>query len=181
MTRSFYGRRVLRTAGLVALVAVASVVAGARIARAILLAPNNLYFDAATVPANHTLHVHVVNQLGVAPGWMTFRASLRPTTPAAGAAVLGAPVALLAGEGFDQAFPFAAFSPPAGVTRVPVVCTIQVSPGPGTVMPVDWMGRVATSVEVIDDATGQPTAILGGRHVVVAGAGGALTPCVFCN
>ena len=154
-----------------------SALLGPRVVRAFTLPNNIIYFDPISVPVGHTLHVHVVNELGAAA--INFRAVLKPTTPAAGSSVVGATVNLNPGDGFDQEFSFLAFAPPAGVSRVPVVCTIFVA---GAALPTDWSGRVATSVEIIDDATGKQTAILGGRHIVRGGPGGSpLSPCLSCN
>jgi hypothetical protein len=179
MKRFLAGRRFLGVAALLALVALPAILLGPRLARAFTLVPTIVYFDAVSVPVDHTLHVHLVNQFGTGP--MIFRASLKPTTPGAGSPVLGAAITLNPGEGSDQSFTFAGFSPPAGATYVPVVASILVSAAGGGALPADWSGRVASSVEILDDQTGRQTAILGSRHIVVLGPGGAPTFCVFCN
>ena len=175
------GRFLGGTLALLALVAVPAVLLGPRIARAFTLIPTIIYFDPISVPVDHTLHVHLVNQFGTGP--MVFRTSLKPTTPTAGSPVLAGAFTLNPGEGNDQAFSFAAFAPPAGATRVPVVVTILVAPGGGGSLPADWSGRVASSVEIVNDITGLQTAILGGRHIIRGGPPGGTTPtpCLFCN
>jgi hypothetical protein len=167
------------TIALLALVAVPAVLLGPRIARAFTLIPTIIYFDPISVPVDHTLHLHLVNRFGTGP--MLFRASLNPTTPGAGSLVIVGPITLNPGEGSDQSFTFGGFSPPAGATYVPVVASILVANAGGGALPPDWSGRVASSVEILDDKTGQQTAILGSRHIVVAGAGGAAAFCLFCN
>lgn len=166
------------TIALLALVAVSASLLGPRIARAFTLIPSIIYFDPVSVPVDHTLHVHLVNQFGTGP-W-NFQASCKPTTPGAGITVLGAPVILSPGDGSDQAFTFADFLPPAGANRVPVVCTIGVTVPPGDTLPNNWSGRVASSVEIVDDASGQQTAILGYRHIVTLRPNG-LRFCLHCN
>jgi hypothetical protein len=170
-------RRFLVTAALCALVAVPAMLLPPRTVGAFTLPPDILYFDPISVPIDHTLHVHLFNELGAAK--YDFRTFIRPTTPAAGSPVVGATVTLAPGDGVDQDHAFAAFSPPSGSTRVPVVVTILVTDSGGGALPTDWSGRVASSVEIVDDKTGIQTAILGGRHVVR----GPTTPgpCLFCN
>ncbi len=173
-------RRLAVAAAVLALVAAVGLVVGPRIVRAFTLPSNIIYFDPVSVPTGHTAHVHIVNELGAAS--MDFRAFLKPTTPAVGSPVVGATVSLAPGDGLDQDFAFASFAPPAGVTRVPVVVTIFVTLTGGGSLGSDWSGRVASSIEIIDDATGQQTAILGGRHILRSGAGGSgPSPCLFCN
>jgi hypothetical protein len=180
MKRFLARRRFLgSTIALFALVAGSATLLGPRLVRAFTLIPTIIYFDPVSVPVDHTIHVHLVNQFGTSP--MIFRASLKPTTPAAGTPVVVGPVTLAPGAGSDQPVTFAAFAPPAGVTRVPVVCTIIVGAAGGGALPADWSGRVASSVEVISDLSGEQTAILGSRHIVVAGPGGAPAFCLFCN
>jgi len=111
---------------------------------------------------------------------MDFRAILTPTTPGAGSQVLGPTVTLAPGDGSDESFPFAVFSPPAGVNRVPVVATIFVTLNGGGSLPNDWSGMVASSIEIVSDKTELPTAILGGRHIL-RDRGGNPNPCLFCN
>jgi hypothetical protein len=179
MKRFLAGRRLLATLALMAVAAVPATLLGPHIVRAFTLIPNIVFFDAVSVPADHTLHLHLVNQLGTDP--MEFRASINPTTPGAGSSVLGGPVILNPGEGSDQAFPFAGFAPPAGAPSVPVVVTILVSPLAGSRLSSDWSGQVASSVEIVDDKTGVQTAILGSRHIVRGGRGGAPDFCLSCN
>jgi hypothetical protein len=180
MKRLFQKRRLLGvTSAMLALVVTSTVLLRPRVARAFTLVNNTIYFDPVAVPAGHTLHVHLVNQFGA--GAMMFRPVLKPTTPAAGSSVLGTFVSLNPGEGSDQSFAFSGFAPPAGATRVPVVCSILVTGSATSALPADWSGRVASSVEVVDDATGVPVALLGGRHIVRSPVVGALTPCLFCN
>lgn len=180
MKRLFANRRFLGiTATTLALVAISALLLWPRLARAFTLVNTTIYFDPVSVPAGHTLHVHLVNQLGT--GAMALLPTLMPTTPAAGGRVLGSPVTLNPGEGSDQAFTFAGFSPPAGATRVPVVCSIQVWGSATSALPADWSGRVASSVEIVDDVTGAQVAILGSRHIVLVPPTGTLTPCLFCN
>ncbi|SRR5713101_3897949 len=178
MKRFAAGRRFLGTAALFALVAAAAMLLGPRIVRAFTLPNNIVFFDPISVPIDHTLHVHLVNEIGSGP--LDFKMFVKPTTPAAGTSVLGAGFTLNPGDGADQDFAFASFSPPVGVTRVPAVVTIFVSAG-GAAPPADWSGRLASSVEVLDDTTGLQVAILGGRHITRGPTGGALTPCLFCN
>ena len=183
MKRFLARRRFLGgTLALLALVAVPAILLGPRLVRAFTLPNNIIYFDPVSVPVDRTLHLHLVNELGSAA--MDFRPFLKPTTPGAGSSVVGATITLNPGDGSDQAFTFAGFSPPPGATRVPVVCTIFVSLTGGGTLPADWSGRVASSVEIVDDVTGQQTAILGGRHILRSGPGGpggTPTPCLFCN
>lgn len=176
MKRFLAGRRFLVTAALLALVAVPAMLLGPRNARAFTFVPNVIYFDPISVPAGHTLHVHLVNAWGTGP--MGFNPVVRPTTTAAGTQVVGTFVNLNVGGGSDQAFPFAAFSPPPGATSVPVVALILVSQ---TSLPVDWSGRVASSVEVVNDLTGEQVAILGGRHIIQTPFVGSTHPCESCN
>jgi hypothetical protein len=181
MNPSAVGRRFL---GPLAVLAVAASVflVGPRIVKAFTLPPDILFFDPISVPVDHTLHVHLVNHLGAGP--LEFRAFIVPTTPAAGASVVGSAITLNVGQGSDEAFPFAGFGAPPGATSVPVVVTIMASiPGapPGTPLPPDWSGTVASSVEIVSDKTALPTAILGGRHVMRADRSGGSAPCLFCN
>lgn len=174
-------RRSLAALAVLALITAPAILLGPRLVRAFTLPPDILYFDPISVPMDHTLHVHVVNEIGTGP--MDFRAFVKPTTPAAGSTVLGATITLNPGEGSDETFTFASFSPPAGATRVPVVVTIMASPtgSPGVPLPFDWSGTVASSVEIVSDKTELPTAILGGRHVLRADRSGSPAPCLFCN
>lgn len=178
MTRFVAVRRLLGTVALLAAVAVPAILLGPRVVRAFTLPPDVIFFDPISVPVDHTLRVHLVNELGA--GHMIFRPFVQPTTPGYGRSVAGAAVSLGPGIGAELGFTFARFAPPAGVTRVPVVCTILVSAASGR-LPSDWSGTVASSVEIVDDTTGAPTAILGGRHITRWGRGGAPTPCLFCN
>ena len=52
---------------------------GSRIVRAFTLPPDIIFFDPISVPVDHTLHVHLVNQLGSGP--IELRAFINPTTP----------------------------------------------------------------------------------------------------
>ncbi len=172
------GRRSLGTLALLALFAAPAILLEPRPVRAFTLPTDIIYFDPISVPLDHTLHVHLVNELSSVK--MDFRAVLTPTTPGAGSQVLGSTVTLAPGDGSDEAFPFAVFSPPSGVTRVPVVATIFVTLNGGSSLPNDWSGTVASSVEIVSDKTDLPTAILGGRHILRDRAGNP-TPCLFCN
>jgi hypothetical protein len=177
--RLFVRRRLQVTIALAALAAGTGALLVPHVAGAFTIIPNIIYFDAISVPVDHTLHLHLVNRFGSDP--MEFRASLQPTTPGAGSPVFTGPIVLAPGDGSDQAFPFAAFSPPGGVTGVPVVVSILVSALPGSRLPAEWSGQVASSVEILDDKTGVQTAILGGRHIIRAGRGGVPEFCLFCN
>lgn len=172
------GRRFLGALALLALFAAPAILFEPRPVRAFTLPTDIIYFDAISVPLDHTLHVHLVNELSNVK--MDFRAFLKPTTPGAGSPVVGSTVTLAPGDGSDESFTFAGFSPPAGVTRVPVVATILVTLTGGGSLPNDWSGTVASSVEIVSDKTDLPTAILGGRHILRDRAGNP-TPCLFCN
>jgi hypothetical protein len=176
MKRFLAGRRFLVTAALLALVAVPAILLGPRNARAFTLIPNVIVFDPISVPAGHTLHVHLVNAWGT--GQMGFNPIVRPTTPAAGTQVVGTFVNLNVGGGSDQAFPFVAFSPPPGAKSVPVVALIMVGQNS---LPADWSGRVASSLEVVNDITGEQVANLGGRHIIQTQFVGNTHPCESCN
>lgn len=177
MTRFLTGRRLLGTLALLALVA-PTMFLGPRPARAFTLPGDILYFDPISVPVDHTVHIHLVNELSNVK--IDFRALLTPTTPAVGSPVVGALVTLAPGEGSDESFSFASFTPPAGTVRVPMVATILVMPNGGGTLPPDWSGTVASSVEIVSDKTELPTAILGGRHVLRDNAGNP-EPCLFCS
>jgi hypothetical protein len=177
MTRFLTGRRLLGTLALLALVA-PTMFLEPRPARAFTLPGDILYFDPISVPADHTVHIHLVNQF--ASGKLDFRALLTPTTPAAGSTVVGALITLAPGEGSDESFSFASFAPPPGTLRVPMVATILVMPNGGGTLPAEWSGTVASSVEIVSDKTELPTAILGGRHVLRDNAGNP-EPCLFCS
>jgi len=177
MTRFLEGRRLLGTIALLALVA-PTMFLEPRPARAFTLPGDILYFDPISVPVDHTVHVHIVNEL--ASDKMDFRALLTPTTPAVGSSVVGALVTLPPGEGSDESFTFASFAPPSGTVRVPMVVTILVTSTNGGTLPPEWSGTVASSVEIVSDKTELPTAILGGRHVLRDNAGSP-EPCLFCN
>jgi hypothetical protein len=99
MIPSAIGRRFL---GPIAVLAVAAsvVLVGPRIVKAFTLPPDILFFDPISVPVDHTLHVHLVNHLGAAP--LEFRAFIVPTTPAAGASVVGSAITLNVGAGSDH-------------------------------------------------------------------------------
>jgi hypothetical protein len=147
-----------------------------RIARAFTLVTATIYFDPISVTSDQTLHVHLVNQLGASPyGFFT---TCKPTTPGLGTAASGAAITLAVGDGSDESFPFAAFAPTVGTTRIPVVCKVAVLvlPPPSPI-PGDFSGRIASSIEIIDDKTGRPTQILASRHIVLPTTG----PCVSCN
>ena len=182
MKRFLAGRRLLGTVALVALVSVSALMLGSRHARAFTLASLIISYDAVSVPVDHTLHVNIVNEFGTSP--VIVRAFVKPTTAGAGTPAVGANITLNPGQGSDEAFTFAGFSPPSGANRVPVVTAIMVNTGlPGTTPVVDWSAKLAISLEIIDDSTGRPTAILGGRHVVVPPAFLGLPPtfCLSCN
>jgi hypothetical protein len=177
MTRFLTGRRLLGTIALLALVA-PTMFLEPRPARAFTLPGDILYFDPISVPVDHTVHIHLVNQF--ANDKMDFRALLTPTTPTVGSTVAGSLVTLAPGEGSDESFTFATFAPPPGTLRVPMVVTILVMPTNGGTLPADWSGTVASSVEIVSDKTELPTAILGGRHVLRDNAGNP-EPCLFCS
>jgi hypothetical protein len=177
MTRFLARCRVLGTIALLALVA-PTMFLEPRPARAFTLPGDILYFDPISVPLDHTVHIHLVNELSSVK--MDFRAILTPTTPAVGSPVVGALVTLDPGEGSDESFTFASFAPSAGTVRVPMVATILVTLNGGGTLPPEWSGTVASSVEIVSDKTELPTAILGGRHVLRDNAGNP-EPCLFCN
>jgi hypothetical protein len=181
MKRIVAGRRFLLAAALMALVAVPAILVAPRDARAFTIPSLIIFYDAISVPIDHTLHVNIVNEFGASP--VGVRAFVRPTTPGAGSPVVGASIGLNPGQGSDEAFPFAGFSPPAGGNRVPVVTTIMVNTGLGTTPVVDWSGKLATSLEIVEDSTGRVTAILGGRHIVTPPGLLGLPPtfCLSCN
>jgi hypothetical protein len=175
------GRRVLSVLAPLAALAAATALAP-RIVRAFTLPNLAISYDPVSVPVDHTLHVNILNQYN--GNQVIVRALVKPTTPAAGQQVLGVDTILTPGDGSDQAFPFAGFGPPAGANRVPVVVTIWVTvPGQSLTPLADWSAKLATSVEVIEDATGRPIANLGGRHVVFfpTTPGSNFTFCLFCN
>jgi hypothetical protein len=146
------------------------------VAHAFTLVSSLIYFDPVSVTVGQTVHVHVVNRLGTTPFGIFI--TVNPTTSGAGSPVSGAAVTLAPGDGLDQSFTFFAFSPPPGATRIPVVANVQVvAIPPSTSVPFDFSGRLATSVEIIDDATGRPTTEIATTHHVV----NTTTPCVFCN
>lgn len=176
MTR-FLGHRLPATIAVIALVA-PTILLEPRPARAFTLPGDILYFDPISVPVDHTVHIHIVNEISNVK--LDFRALLTPTTPAVGSPVVGALVTLAPGEGFDESFTFASFAPPGGTVRVPMVATILVIPTSGGSLSPDWSGTVASSVEIVSDKTELPTAILGGRHVLRDNAGSP-EPCLFCN
>jgi hypothetical protein len=178
MKRFLAGRRSLATLALLALFAAPAILLEPRPVRAFTLPTDIIYFDPISVPLDHTLHVHLVNELSNVK--MDFRAVLKPTTPGVGSQVLGGTITLGPGDGSDEAFTFAGFSPPSGVTRVPVVATIFVTLTGGGSLPSDWSGTVASSVEIVSDKTDVPITILGGRHIL-RDRGGNPTPCLFCN
>src|SRR6266436_3461592 len=120
MKRFAAGRRFLGTAALFALVAVPAMLLGPRIVRAFTLPNNIIFFDPISIPIDHTLHVHLVNEIGLGP--LDFKMFVKPTTPAAGTAVVSAGFTLNPGDGADQDFGFAAFSPTG--KRVPVTVVI---------------------------------------------------------
>jgi hypothetical protein len=178
MKRFLARRRILGAFAVLALAVAPAILLGPRPVRAFTLPPDIIFFDAVSVPVDHTAHVHIVNAIGAGP--MIFRTVVRPTTPAAGSLVFSAAVTLSPGDGIDQLFPFAGFAPPPGTLRVPVTTAILVSPPGGGPLPADWSGTVVSSVEVVNDLTNVQTAILGGRHIV-RGVGGVPTPCLECN
>jgi hypothetical protein len=182
MKRFLVPRRVLGTLALLALLGLSATLVGPRVARAFTLAQLAISFDPIGVPSDHTLHVNIVNQFS--NNAVTVRAFVTPTTPGAGSPMVGAPITLNPGQGSDEAFPFAGFSPPSGANRVPVVCEIMVSLGGQSLTRlIDWSAKLGTSVEVVDDSTGRQMAILGSRHVVVFPTlpGASPTFCLFCN
>lgn len=178
MTGFLSRRRLLATLAMVVLAAAPAVFLEPRPVRAFTLPGDIIYFDPISVPVDHTVHVHLFNELSNVK--MDFRAILTPTTPGAGTAVVGAPITLAPGDGSDESFTFASFVPPPGAVRVPMVVTILVSLTGGGNLPGDWSGTVASSVEMVSDKTELPTAILGGRHIM-RDKGGNPAPCLFCN
>jgi len=133
MKRFLARRRFLVTAALLALVAAPAMLLGPGTAGAFTLPSDIIYFDPIGVPIDYTLHLNLVNEIGGTK--VDFRPFCKPTTPAAGSPVVGATVTLAPGDGSDQDFPFAGFAPPAGATRVPVVCTILVTLTGGGTLP----------------------------------------------
>ena len=151
-----------------------------RPAYAFTILPGQIIYDPVSVIQSHTLHVHVVNQLGMTP--FGFFIQCKPTTPGLGSPASSAAFVLAPGDGSDQDFPFAAFAPTPGTTRIPVVCNVQVVVAPPATLPADFSGRVNSSVEIIDDTTGKQMLILGSRHIaLMPSATSPPTPCVFCN
>jgi hypothetical protein len=142
-------------------------------ARAFTLPSDFMFFDPISVSSGQTVHLHVVNVLTGGP--IIIRTFVRPTNPALGSPVAGPTVTLNAGDGSDQTFPFAGFSPPLGTDRIPVVVFVFVSVPTG-MPPNDWSGRVASSIEIVEDTTNRPTQILASRHIVVK-----TNPCTSCN
>ena len=161
-----------------------------RAAQAFTLVPANVAFDPISVTTGQTLHLHFVNQFGVVNqihgvqirtvSYGIF-ATCRPTTPGLGGPVTGAPATLNPGDGSDESFPFIAFAPTAGTTRIPVVCTVGVVDASGAALTDDFSGRIASSIEIIDDATGRPTEFNASRHIMLTTKQGNLAPCLFCN
>jgi hypothetical protein len=162
---------------LLVLFTVSAILLKPRVARAFTLIASTIYFDPVSLTPAQTLHVHVVNQVGMAS--FGIFVTLKPTTPGLGTAVSGAAIILAPGDGADQSFPFVSLAPTLGTTRIPVVCKIDVFaiPPGGTPPPSDFSARIASSVEIIDDATGRPTEITTTHHIVNATTG----PCVSCN
>ena len=145
-----------------------------RIARAFTLFPSTIFFDPISVTTGQTLHVHFVNQFGATPYGIFV--TCKPTSAALGSPVSGAAVAVNPGDGVDQSFPFVGFSPSPATTRIPVVCKIEIVVPPSGMPPHDFSGRVASSVEIIDDVTGRPTEIITTHHVLLG-----TNPCEYCN
>jgi hypothetical protein len=162
------------TFALVLIFAGSAILLEPRIARAFTIINSTIYFDPVSVPVGHTLQLHVVNQLGTAP--IGIFPTLKPTDPALGSPVSGAAVTISPGNGNDQSFPFVSLAPTPGTTRIPVVCTVAVVGIPPAILPADFSGRIASSIEIIDDATGKPTELVASRHIVIT-----TTPCLFCN
>lgn len=155
------------------LVAVSAILLKPQIAQAFTIPEGIIFFDPISVPPGHTVHVNIVNHIGTGP--FNFTISMKPTTPAVGTPPPNVSVSLAPGAGTDQSFTFASFSPPAGTTRVPFVCTLLVDTPTGMV-PNDFSGRIASSIEIVDDATGKPTEILASRHIVFR-----RNPCLDCS
>ena len=171
--------------GLTALLA-GSALVGPRIVRAFTLVPNIIFFDPVSLPVDHTLHAHFVNHMGSDP--IEVRFSVIPVVPGTGSAVFSGPFTLSPGEGTDQTFTLASFTPPAGVNRIPLVVQIHVSPPTmppspvfGIRMPADWSGGVASSVELFSDRTRQQVLILGSRHIVLDGTANSAHFCLSCS
>ena len=118
MTGFLSRRRLLGTIALLILAAAPAILLQPRPVRAFTLPGDILYFDPISVPVDHTVHVHLFNELSNVK--MDFRAILTPTTPGAGSPVVGATITLAPGDGSDEAFTFASFAPPPGAVRVPM-------------------------------------------------------------
>ena len=147
-----------------------AILLGPRIARAFTLIPTIIYFDPVSVPVDHTLHLHLVNQFGTGP--MIFRRVPDADHSRARAPPSSAPPSpSTRARDPTSRSRSGASRRPAGATYVPVVATILVAPAGGGALPADWSGRVASSVEIIDDKTGLQTAILGSRHIVIRRTG----------
>ena len=162
MKRFVTGRRLLGALVALALVTVPAVLLKSRTAEAFTLPNLILSYDPLSVPIDHSLHVHMVNQFG--QNDIIVQPVL--TTPTLGAPTFlrGTIVTLKPGEGTEAAFPFANLTPPPGADRVAVVAAVWVSVGPG-LTPIqvrDWSAEVASSIEVVDDKSGHQIAVLGG-------------------
>jgi hypothetical protein len=173
--RRFISHRFAAAVTLLVLFTGSAILLKPRVARAFTIINSTIYFDPVSATPGQTLHVHVVNQLGLAP--IGIFVTVKPTTPGLGSPVSGPTVTLFPGDGSDQSFPFVSLAPTPGTTRIPVVCTIAVvGIPPGTPLPPDFSARTASSVEIIDDVTGRPTEIVTTHHIA-----NSLIPCVFCN
>ena len=183
MKRFVTGRRLLVAVAAFALGAVPAVLMKSRTAEAFTLPNLILSYDPMSVPLDHSLHVHMVNQFG--GNDIIVQAVVTTPTLGTPARLFGTPVVLKPGEGTEEAFPFANLTPPSGADRVPVVAAVWVSVPPGLtpINLLNWTAEVASSVEVLDDKTGHQLAILGARHTVVPPrlVGLPVTFCLFCN
>ena len=156
-----------------ALILAAGVVLKPRPAHAFtLININGMFFDPISIPKGQDLHIHLVNQLGTGP--LNFRMSAKPTVAGSGITLTSVVFGLNPGEGMDFPLSFATFIPTTD--RLPVVVTVLVTAPAGSTVPADFSARIASSLEMVDPSTNQPTAILAARHIVTAAG-----PCVFCQ
>lgn len=150
-------------------------------AYAFTLFPSSIIYDPISVVQNQSVHIHALNNAGSAPFGVVF--GCKPTEKFLGLGSGTTATVLNPGDGMDATIAFAGLNPNPGVTRLPVVCTIDVvGVPPTTPVPPDFSARLVTSVEIIDDATNRQVEILGSRHVQIATS--PTTPpvfCLFCN
>ena len=177
--RRIVSTRRFAAASLTALVVCASawILLRPRPAQAFTLVPNAIIFDPISVTGGQTLHLHLVNQASSVT-YSVFT-NCKPTTPV-GDLIFAPAAALPPGAGIDQSYPFTMFVPTPGTTRMAVVCAIGLVDATGAKLADDFSGRLASSIEIIDDGTGRPTEFNASRHIMLM-KGGNATPCLFCN